>query len=147
MRSLWLALGLIAATAAGALAAPAPRDTLIEPGMRVGPIAIGMSADELNASVGVAGTERQEGGATVYSWGDVAAQMSKPPATVDTIVVNDPRYETAEHLHVGLASLAVVVVLGQPPNVTTPPGTRNYEYEGMTVVTRNNLIVQIRVHK
>ena len=147
MRVWWLALVLWAAAAEAVVAAPAPRDTMIVPGMRVGPIALGMTADELNASVGVPGTPRQEGAVTTLSWGEVSAQLGQTPATVDTIIVNDGRYETADHIHVGLASLAVVVVLGQPPTITTPPGTRNYEYEGMTVVTRNNLVVQIRVHK
>jgi len=147
MRSLWSALVLVTGLMGAALAAPAPRDTLIVPGMRVGPVALGMTADELNMSVGVPGTQRQEGAATTYSWGDVTAQMGQSPATVDTIVVNDGRYETADHIRVGLSSLAVVVVLGQPPNITTTSGIRNYEYEGMTVATRNNLIVQIRVHK
>ena len=147
MRAWWLALLVLTAMGEAALAAPAPRDTMIVPGMRVGPIGLGMTADELNASVGVAGTQRQEGPVTILSWGEVSAQLGQTPATVDTIVVNDGRYETADHIHVGLASLAVVVVLGQPPNITTPPGTRNYEYDGMTVVTRNNLVVQIRVHK
>jgi hypothetical protein len=145
--ALWLALVLLSGLADTAFAAAAPRDMLIVPGMRVGPVALGMTADELNTSVGVPGTERQEGTATTYSWGELSAQIGKSPATVDAIVVNDGRYETADHIHVGLASLAVVVVLGQPPNITTATGTRNYEYEGMTIVTRNNLIVQIRVHK
>jgi hypothetical protein len=147
MRSLWLALALLIAVDASAAAAPAPRDALIVPGVRVGPVALGMTTDELNASVGVPGTQRQEGAVTTLSWGELSAQLTQSPATADTIVVNDGRYETADHLRVGLASLAVVVVLGQPPNITTAPGIRNYEYDGMTVVTRNNLVVQIRVHK
>ena len=147
MHSLLLALGMIAGLANAALAAPAPRDTLIVPGMRVGPIALGMSQDELNASVGVPGTQRQEGAVATLSWGEVSAQMGQSPATVDAIVVNDGRYETADHIRVGLSALAAVVVLGQPPNITTVSGIRNYEYDGITIATRNNLIVQIRVHK
>jgi hypothetical protein len=147
MRSLWLALVLLTGLTDATLAARAPRDTLIVPGMRVGPVALGMTAGELNASVGVAGTQRQEGATTTYSWGDVIAQMGQSPPTVDTIIVNDGRYETADHLRVGLSALAVVVVLGQPPNITTESGIRNYEYDGVTFVTRNTFIVQIRVHK
>jgi hypothetical protein len=140
-------LVLLTGLAEAAMAAPAPRDMLIVPGMRVGPVALGMTPDELNASVGVPGTQRQEGAVTTLSWGDVSAQIGQSPGTVDTIVVNDGRYETADHIRVGLSSLAVVVVLGQPPNITTVSGIRNYEYDGITIGTRNNLIVQIRVHK
>ena len=147
MRSVLLALSMATALVGAAAAASAPRDMLIVPGTRVGPIALGMSPAELAASVGVPGQTLQQGGDTIYSWGEIAAQISDKSPTVDLITVNDPRYETEDHIHVGLASLAVVTVLGQPPKVTTPPGTRNYDYDGMTVVTRNNLVVQIRVQK
>src|SRR4051812_22435368 len=50
MNRLSLALVLLTGLAGAALAAPAPRDTMIVPGMRVGPVALGMTADELNAS-------------------------------------------------------------------------------------------------
>src|SRR6476660_3809123 len=98
MRSLWLAGVLLMGLADAALAASAPRDMLIVPGMRVGPVALGMTSDELNASVGVPGTPRQEGTAISYSWGELSAQMGQSPPTVDTIVVNDGRYETADHI-------------------------------------------------
>ena len=146
MRSVLLALGFSIALGS-AFAASAPRDTLIVPGQRVGPIALGMNAAELEASVGAPGTMRKEGSNTIYSWGEVSAEIDAKSGVVDLIAVNDERYETADHLHVGLAALAVVVVLGQPQNVTTPPGIRNYEYDGMTVVTRNAMVAQIRVQK
>ena len=47
----------------------------------------------------------------------------------------------------GLASLAAVAVLGQPTNRTTVQGLDTLDYEGLTVLLRNNLVVQIRVHK
>ncbi len=147
MRSVLQALVFLIGVSGAASAATAPRDTVIIPGERVGPIALGMNAAELEASVGVPGTMRKEGTDTVYAWGEVSAQIGGKSGVVDLITVNDERYETADHLRVGLSALAVVVVLGQPQNVTSPPGIRNYEYDGMTVVTRNAMVVQLRVQK
>ena len=133
--------------AGAAFGAAAPRDMLIVPGMRVGPVALGMSPAELVASVGSPGQTLQQGGATVYSWGDVAAEMSDNSPTVNLITVNDPRYETADHVRVGLAVFAVMAVLGDPTKTTNAQGTLNLDYDGLTVVVRNNLVAQIRVRK
>jgi len=117
------------------------------PGERVGPIALGMSAMDLAGAAGAAPQTLQQGKDTVYSWGDVAAQISNSAPGVDLITVNDPRYETPTHVRVGLASLAALAVLGQPMNRTSAPGLETFDYEGLTVVVRNNLVAQIRVRK
>jgi len=135
------------ALAAPTLAATAPRDRLIVPGMRVGPVALGMSLAEMNTSVGIPGQVQQQGPATIYAWGDLAAEIDEKSAQVDLITVNDNRYETADHIRVGLAALAVVTVLGDPDKTTTALGIQNLEYDGMTIVVRNNLVAQIRVRK
>jgi hypothetical protein len=134
-------------TGAGFAAPAAPRDMLIVPGTRVGAIALGMSAAELAPSVGIPADVQHQGPDTIYSWGDVTAQISDKSPNVDLISVNDPRYETADHVRVGLAVFAVMAVLGDPVKTTNAPGIVNLEYEGMTVVVRNNLVAQIRVRK
>ena len=76
MRSLLPALFfMIAVTGPGSAAAPV-RDALIVPGMRVGPIALGMTAAELNLAVGVPAQAQRQGSTTIYSWGDVAAEIA-----------------------------------------------------------------------
>jgi len=128
-------------------AAPAPRDTLIVPGTRIGPVALGMNPAELAASVGVPGDTHHQGLDTVYTWGDLAAQISDKSPTVDLITVNDPRYETADHIRVGLAALALLAVLGDPMKTSNALGIQTLDYEGMSVIVRNNMIAQIRVRK
>ena len=147
MRIVLAALGLMLAMAGPASAAAPIRDTLIVPGERVGPIALGMKAAELDQAVGIPGRVLQQGKDASYSWGDIVAQISDGSPGVDLITVNDQRYETAGHIRVGLASLALTVVLGQPDKKTTAPGVENFEYDGMTVAVRNNAVAQIRVHK
>ncbi|HEY4265996.1 MAG TPA: hypothetical protein VGM72_11810 [Micropepsaceae bacterium] len=131
------------------LAAPAsaPRDMLIVPGDRAGAVALGMTPAELTASVGTPADVQHQGPDTIYSWGDVTAEISDKSPNVDLISVNDPRYETADHVRVGLAVFAVMAVLGDPVKITNALGIQDLEYDGMTIVVRNNLVAQIRVRK
>jgi hypothetical protein len=147
MRSLLPALLLTIAVTAPMRAAAPVRDTLIVPGMRVGPIALGMTAAELNEAVGVPAQAQRQGSTTIYSWGDVAAEISDGTPGVDLIAVNDARYETANHLRVGLAALAVNAVMGLPDKSTNAQGILTLDYDGLTVVVRNALVAQIRVRK
>jgi hypothetical protein len=130
-----------------AMPAPAPRDTMIVPGKRVGPIALGMTAADLAGAASTAPQTLQQGKDTVYSWGDIVAQISDGAPGVDVITVNDPRYETANHIRVGLAALAAMAVLGQPAQLSGSPGLETLDYDGLSVVVRNNLVAQIRVRK
>jgi LmbE family N-acetylglucosaminyl deacetylase len=147
MRSVLPALIVATALAGAAFAATAPRDRLIVPGVRVGPIALGMSPAELTASVGGPAEAQHQGPDTIYAWGDLAAEISEKSPDVDLITVNDTRYETADHIRVGLAALAVIAVLGDPVKTTNALGIQNLDYDGMTIVIRNNLVAQIRVRK
>src|SRR5258708_6487397 len=83
------------------------------PGERVGPLALGMTQAQLAAAMGGPGEVLHQGGATTYSWGQVAAEIGDNSPGVELITVNDPRYETPGHIRVGLAALAAAAVLGQ----------------------------------
>ena len=147
MRSILPALIVTVAMAGPCLGASAPRDMLIVPGTRAGPIALGMSVAELAASVGTPGDLQHQGPDTIYAWGEVAAEFSDKSPSVDLITINDPRYETADHVRVGLAAFAAIAVLGDPVKTTNATGIQNLDYDGMTLVVRNNLVAQIRVRK
>jgi hypothetical protein len=147
MRSAVPALIMAVGLAGAGFAAPAPRDMLIVPGTRAGPIALGMSAAELTASVGSPGDTQHQGPDTIYSWGDIAAEISDKSPDVDLITVNDARYETADHIRVGLAVFAVIAVLGDPVKTTNATGIQTLDYDGMTIIVRNNLVAQIRVRR
>jgi hypothetical protein len=147
MRWIWLGFLMGLAVTGAAAAAPAPRDTMIVPGERVGPITLGMTPTELASATGAAPQTLQQGKDTIYSWGDIAAQISEGASGVDVIMINDPRYETSSHIRVGLASPAAVAVLGEPMKRTSSPGIEMLDYEGLTVMVRNNLIAQIRIRK
>ena len=135
------------AVAGPVMAAPAATDNLIVPGQRVGPIALGMTQAQLAAAMGSPGEVLHQGSATTYSWGQVAAEIGDNSPGVDLITVNDPRYETPGHIRVGLASLAAAAVLGQPNKKASTQGLDTFDYDGLTVLVRNNLVAQIRVRK
>jgi hypothetical protein len=147
MRSV-LAVFCLAIMLMGPVNAAAPvQDTLIVPGERVGPVALGMNPAELAQAVGSPGDVQHQGSATIYSWGQIVAEIADKSPGVDLITVNDPRYETANHIRVGLAGLAVTAVLGLPASTTTQQGLITLDYDGLTVIMRNNLVAQIRVQK
>ena len=127
-------------------AAPAV-DNLIIPGERVGPIALGMTEAQLAAAMGGAGVVQHQGPITIYSWGEVTAEIADNSPGVETITVNDPRYDTPGHVHVGLAASAVAAVLGQPDKKTFTQGLDTFDYDGLAVLVRNNFVMQIRVRK
>jgi hypothetical protein len=147
MRSV-LAVFLVAIVLTGPVNAAAPmQDSLIVPGQRVGPVALGMSPAELAQAVGSPGDVQHQGSITIYSLGQLVAEIADKSPGVDLITVNDARYETANHIRVGLAGLAVTAVLGLPASTTTQQGLVALDYDGMTVIMRNNLVAQIRVRK
>ena len=139
------ALILTIAIAGPVIAAPA--DNLIVPGERVGPIALGMTEAQLATAMGGPGAVQHQGTITLYSWGQVTAEIADNSPGVETITVNDPRYDTPGHVHVGLAAPAVTAVLGQPDKKTSTQGVDAFDYEGLTVLVRNNFVMQIRVRK
>jgi hypothetical protein len=147
MRSLLAALLMTIAVSGPVMAAPATSDNLIVPGERVGQIALGMTQAQLAAAMGSPGDVLHQGSATTYSWGQVAAEIGDNSPGVDLITVNDLRYDTPGHVHIGLAAVAAAAVLGQPNKKTSTQGLDTFDYDGLTVLVRNNLVAQIRVHK
>jgi hypothetical protein len=147
MRLILRTLFMTIAVAGPVMAAPAATDNLIVPGQRVGPIALGMTQAQLAAAMGSPGEVLHQGSATTYSWGQVAAEIGDNSPGVDLITVNDPRYDTPGHVHVGLAAPAVAAVLGQPDKKTSTQGLDTFDYDGLTVLVRNNFVMQIRVRK
>lgn len=129
------------------MAAPAPNDNLIVPGERVGPIALGMTEAQLTAAMGDPGAVLHQGTITTHSWGLVTAEISDNSPGVETITVNDPRFDTPGHVHVGLAAPAAAAVLGQPDKKNSTQGLDTFDYDGLTVLVRNNFVMQIRVRK
>jgi hypothetical protein len=141
MRRAAMLLALVCASSAIAQA----RDALIVPGERVGPIALGLSETDLMKAAGVPASTLRQGNETVYSFGRVTAQIGA--SGVDLITVDDARFETADHLRLGLAVPVAISLLGQPVKRSTTNGVETLEYDGMALIVRSNLVVQIRIQR
>jgi hypothetical protein len=141
------ALSLLAFSAVGAHAAQPVRDTKIVPGERIGPAALGANLADLTQMLGTPGETLRQGNATIYSWGPITAEVDDKDTSVDAVMVTDGRFETDSHIRVGLASLAVTSVLGAPQKKTSAAGVDTLDYDGMSVVVANAMVVQIQVRK
>jgi hypothetical protein len=92
-------------------------DRLIVPGVRVGPIAIGMTSADLLRHVGEPSrTDRLLDGNT-YHFGGIRAFVGKSTLKVHNISVTDSDYATREGLRVGSSELAVKANRGAPDRV------------------------------
>jgi hypothetical protein len=145
-RALSAALFLVLAGGAADAAQPV-RDTMIVPGERIGPVALGNSLADLTQALGMPSGTLHQGNATIYSWGPIAAQMDDKTPGITAIMVTDGRFETDSHIRVGLAALAVTAVLGAPLKQTSSAGIDTLDYDGISVMVANAMVVQIQVRK
>jgi hypothetical protein len=136
--------------AAGLAAVPAyaqPRDYTIVPGERVGPVEIGMGEMQLLMTVGSPDTMLMQGADTLYSWGTLTARVGAASHAVEEITLNDPAYQTQGRVHVGSAELLVTNIMGQPTKRSATGGFVTLSYDGIELVERNAVVMQIRIRK
>jgi hypothetical protein len=127
--------------------AHAQADMTIVVGERVGPVALGMTEAQLVAAAGQPQQMLMQGRDTLYSWGLVTARIPAGAMGVDEITVNDTRYLTDQRIHVGSTDTAVVASFGQPMKRATVSGLETLDYDGISIVQRNGMVMQIRIRK
>jgi hypothetical protein len=93
-------------------------DHLIVPWQRIGPITLGMNAEELFGIMGhPTATKRGalDRGVDVYTWrNDLSATITKDGAYVTQICAFSPSYTTAQGIRPGSADRSVSAALGEP---------------------------------
>ena len=93
-------------------------DHLIVPWQRIGPITLGMNAEELFGIMGhPTNTKRGalDRGVDVYTWrDDLSATITKDGAYVTQICAFNPSYATAQGIRPGSADRSVPALLGEP---------------------------------
>jgi hypothetical protein len=99
--------------------AQAANDHLIVPWLRIGPIALGMSGDDVMRIMGEP-TKTMGGppdGVNLYLWkDDLSVTVKKNGSYVTQICALSPAYATAQGVRPGLPEHAVTDLLGQPQN-------------------------------
>ena len=142
-----LLVALFVGAAGMAASRELPGDMTIVPGDRIGVIVIGMTEAEMIAVSGQPDQRLMQGRDNLYSWGLVTARIPAGATGVDEIVVMDTRYLTQQRVHVGSTDIAVTNTFGQPAKRSTASGLVTLDYDGMSIVQRNGLVMQIRVRK
>jgi hypothetical protein len=119
-----LFVGLQSTTAA------AKNDTLIVPGVRIGPVNLGMSDADVYGLLGDPTQTMTEGvdmgRAIAYVFPKLTVVVSKATHKVTQVTTLDPGYATADGIKVGSSGLAVSTKLGIPPGRCQ--GGCNYDY-------------------
>jgi hypothetical protein len=97
--------------------ARAQNDHLIVPWERIGPIALGMSAADLNRILGEPTQTLRGPFVSVYNWKNNLSVFIKTDGSyVTQICALNPSYATAQGVHPGSTDLAVTALLGPPQN-------------------------------
>jgi len=134
----WLAVTLIVAGAAGPVSAQSPdAHFLVVPGRSVGPVALGMSMDNVKAAWGSPTQVDQDANSQWYTWREspprsVAVEMQSNIVVMISIA-HDPRYRTRDGLGDGDSADRVQKLLGRPSHVRPLPGFFMLEYKSLGV--------------
>jgi hypothetical protein len=108
--------------------AQAQNDNLIVPGVRLGPVHLGITDVELYRLLGdPAETIQDRNLGMIYHYSKVNVIVSANTHRVTRVGTSDPDYSTVEGIRVGSSGLAVGVKLGIPPGPCDPDGC-NYWY-------------------
>lgn len=119
-RRVGLVLTLLVATALSLCErAEAQNDHLIVPWERIGPIALGMTAVDINRILGEPTQTMQGPFISVYNWkDDLSVFIKKDGSFVTQICALNPAYATAQGVHPGSTELSLTALLGQPRSST-----------------------------
>ncbi len=99
----------------------APRDEMVVPGGRIGPIALGMSAATLFNTLGTPDESNRFKDAQAIHYKSVGLRTTVLDSYQQVINVHtdEPRYATAEGIRVGASELEVRAKLGPPVSTST----------------------------
>jgi hypothetical protein len=115
-----MALGAATVSLSENAQAQAQNDHLIVPQERIGPIALGMTANELIHVMGEPMNTKRgplDRGVDVYNWkNDLSATITKDGLYVTQICTFSPTYATVQGVRTGSTDLSVAALLGQPRN-------------------------------
>ena len=134
----WLAVVLAVAAAAWPVSAQSPDPQfLVLPGRSVGPVALGMTMDNVKAVWGSPTKVERDANSQWYTWRDspprsVAVEMQSNMVVMISIA-HDPRYRTRDGLGDGDSVDRIQRLLGRPSHVRPLPGFSMLEYKSLGV--------------
>ena len=136
---------------------PAPKDNLIVPGQRIGPIYLGMTAKDLYRTMGTPTSSYSDTSLslTSYDFGPGNGRNGRPytdarltNGIVTVITTSERRFHTGNSLTIGSSDLALRATMGNP--ACTLPGRlgeqeQYLEYRNVSFVVRRGVVTFINV--
>jgi len=104
------------------------RDNLIVPGCRIGPIAIGMTNEDLLRTLGPPRLSRDQGKFVSNQYDSLKITAMVEGGRVGWLFTTDPRYHTAAGVRVGSSIMEATVSLGEPAWKRTNPHSGDAGY-------------------
>lgn len=147
---LWLLMVLLLCRPLAATAA----DTLIIPGLRVGPAVLGDTVEALTRKAGVGQPYRSKVYTNLLYRGYTVVVNTSGRQVVQAIVVTDPPYHLKNGIGIGTSEKQVRKLLGKPAVVQTMTGhtngmidrSMNYQKLGLTLAFAKEKVVEISIY-
>ena len=131
-----------------ALAFPASADDLIVPGKSIGPVLIGMTAQELYRAMGEPHGSEVGEDKTTYTYDGLQVGVENGKQIVYRAFATSPRYKLVKGIAVGSSALAVFAAYGEPDERDeTPKGDKTLCYGDFELYLRDGAVAAIMVSK
>jgi hypothetical protein len=138
----------VACAALLALAAPLRAGDLIVPGKSIGPVLIGMTAQELYRAMGDPLSSNVGEEKTTYTYDGLQVGVENDTQLVYRAFATAPRYKLVKGIGVGSSALAVVAAYGEPDERDeTPKGNKTLCYGDFEIYLRDGAVAAIMISK
>lgn len=146
MGKIALFLSVLASVALGFM--PAHADNMIVPGKSVGPVAIGMSAQDLYRVMGEPRSSDVGEEKTSYVYDGLQVGVENDSQLVYRAFATSPKYKLAKGVAVGSSALAVIAAYGEPDERdATPSGDKTFCYGDFELYLKDGAVAAIMVSK
>jgi hypothetical protein len=131
-----------------AFAAPVRADDVIIPGKSIGPVLIGMTAQELYRAMGEPRSSDVGEDKTSYTYDGLQVGVENDSQRVYRAFATSPRYKLVKGIAVGSSALAAVAAYGEPDERDeTPKGDKTFCYDDFELYIRDGAVAAIMVSK
>lgn len=136
---------------AACLASAAPlhaAEELIVPGKSIGPVLIGMTAQELYRAMGDPLSSKVGDEKTTFTYEGLQVGVENDTQIVYRAFATSPRYKLVKGISVGSSALAVVAAYGEPDERDeTPSGNKTMCYRDFEIYLRDGNVAAIMISK
>jgi hypothetical protein len=130
------------------IAATARAEEVIVPGKSIGPVLIGMTAQELYRAMGEPSAAKVGEEKTAYTYDGLQVGVENDSQRVYRVFATSPRFKLVHGISVGSSVLAVVAAYGEPEERDeTPKGDKTFCYGDFELYIREGTVAAIMISK